>query len=129
MSDEGIDCCSRTRERLDEKTLDLPKSSDFGYDLPISATEVGHRGTGVPTMGNSPDERAAHPYQEQRTTNQERDEVTVFHVNAQVSDDLEDVGGFRIEKLLRLLGFCWEAVKIRWKHGPMDWYYVPAPAK
>jgi hypothetical protein len=37
----GVEGCSRTRERLDEKTLDLPKSHDFGYDLPISATEVG----------------------------------------------------------------------------------------
>jgi hypothetical protein len=63
----SVEGCSRTRERLDEKTLDLPKSSDFGYDLPISSTEVGHRGTGVPTRGNSTDARAAHPYHEQTT--------------------------------------------------------------
>jgi glycosyltransferase involved in cell wall biosynthesis len=50
-------------------------------------------------------------------------------VNAQVSDDLEDVGGFRIEKLKRLLGFCWEAIALRLRHGSMDLYYVPAPAK
>lgn len=52
-----------------------------------------------------------------------------FHVDAWVSDDLEDVGGFRLEKLWRLLKFCLQAIRIRWRHGPMDFYYVPAPAK
>jgi glycosyltransferase involved in cell wall biosynthesis len=53
----------------------------------------------------------------------------IFHVDARVSDDLEDVGGFRPEKLLRLLKFCLQAIRLRFRHGPMDFYYVPAPAK
>jgi len=79
---KNVEGCSRTRERLDEKTLDLPKSSDFGYDLPISATEVGHRGTGVPTQGNSPYEQGALDSRPSTL-----DPIQVFHVNAQVSDD------------------------------------------
>jgi len=59
----------------------------------------------------------------------EHSEFEVFHVNARVSNDMEDIGGFRWEKLQRLLGFCWKAIQIRFRHGPMDWYYVPAPAK
>jgi len=54
---------------------------------------------------------------------------TVFHVNARVSDDIEDVGGIRPGKIIRLFRFCLETIRIRLRHGPMDIYYVPAPAK
>ena len=53
----------------------------------------------------------------------------IFHVDARMSDDLEDVGGIRPQKLFRLIKCCMQALRIRWKHGPMDLYYVPAPAK
>jgi hypothetical protein len=154
----SVEGCSRTRERLEGGRTsgkvgsygDSPSSetdeghshilknvrmSDegegedlrFKFKIQESRREGGRTSGKVGSCGDSPSgEKSAHA--EIRPPG-EPDEVTVFHVNAQVSDDLEDVGGFRIEKLLRLLGFCWEAVKIRWKHGPMDWYYVPAPAK
>ena len=53
----------------------------------------------------------------------------IFHVDVRVSDDIEDVGGIRPEKIIRLFKFCLEAMRIRLRHGPMDFYYVPAPAK
>lgn len=53
----------------------------------------------------------------------------IHHVDARMSDDLEDVGGIRPQKFFRLIRCCMEALRVRWKHGPMDLYYVPAPAK
>lgn len=55
--------------------------------------------------------------------------VQCFHVNARVSDDLEDVGGMRFGKLVRLAKFCLEAIGCRLRHGVDTLYYVPAPAK
>ena len=53
----------------------------------------------------------------------------VHHVDARVSDDLEDVGSFRPRKFLRLLKSIAQAWGIRLRHGRMAFYYVPAPAK
>jgi len=53
----------------------------------------------------------------------------VHHVDARVSDDMEDVGSFRPGKLLRLLKCVAQAWWIRLRHGRMAFYYVPAPAK
>jgi glycosyltransferase involved in cell wall biosynthesis len=53
----------------------------------------------------------------------------VHHVNAQLSDDLADVGGFHTRKILRLLKCVLLVWWIRLRHGPMAFYYVPAPAK
>jgi len=53
----------------------------------------------------------------------------VHHVNAKVSDDMQDIGSFRAVKFLRLMKFVFEALRIRLKHGPMLFYYVPAPVK
>lgn len=53
----------------------------------------------------------------------------VHHVDARVSDDLEDIGSLRPGKVFRLLRACWQAWWIRLRHGPMAFYYVPAPAK
>lgn len=55
--------------------------------------------------------------------------LSVFHVDARVSDALEDVGGLRVGKFGKLLRHCLRALAIRLRHGPMDLYYVPAPAK
>ena len=55
--------------------------------------------------------------------------LSVFHVDARVSQDLEDVGGLRVGKFGKLLRYCLRALAIRLRHGPMDLYYVPAPAK
>ena len=53
----------------------------------------------------------------------------VHHVDARVSDDLEDVGSFRAGKFFRLLKYILQAWWIRLRHGSMAFYYVPAPAK
>jgi len=53
----------------------------------------------------------------------------VYHVDARVSDDLEDVGSFRLRKFWRLFKCIWQAWWIRLRYGPMAFYYVPAPAK
>lgn len=68
---------------------------------------------------------------QKKTDLQVGDETSVqcFHVNARVSDDLEDVGGMRFGKLVRLAKFCLEAIGCRLRHGVDALYYVPAPAK
>ena len=53
----------------------------------------------------------------------------VHHVDARVSDDLEDVGSFRPQKFGRLLKSILQAWWTRMRYGPMAFYYVPAPAK
>lgn len=53
----------------------------------------------------------------------------VHHVNARVSDDVEDVGALRPQKFIRLFKFILQAWWIRLRHGRMAFYYVPAPAK
>jgi glycosyltransferase involved in cell wall biosynthesis len=55
--------------------------------------------------------------------------VQCYHVNAQVSDNMEDIGSFRIGKLLTLLRFCLEAIWCRIRHGVRTFYYIPAPGK
>lgn len=70
----------------------------------------------------------------QRTENMERGDEEksrrdIFHVDARVSDDIGDVGGIRPGKIIRLFKFCFEAILLRIRHGAMDFYYVPAPAK
>ena len=56
-------------------------------------------------------------------------EVTVLHVNARLSRDTSDIGGWRAGKALTLLRWCFAAWVLRWRHGPCVFYYVPAPAR
>lgn len=53
----------------------------------------------------------------------------VHHVDARVSDDMEDIGSFRSQKFIRLFKCILQAWWIRLRHGRMAFYYVPAPAK
>ena len=53
----------------------------------------------------------------------------VHHVDARVSYDLEDVGSFRPQKFITLFKCILQAWWLRLRHGPMAFYYVPAPAK
>ena len=55
--------------------------------------------------------------------------VQCYHVNAQVSDNMEDIGTFRIGKLFLILRFCLEAIWCRIRYGVPAFYYVPAPGK
>jgi len=53
----------------------------------------------------------------------------LYHVNLRLSENSADVGRWRLRKILPLLSACGKALIIRWRHGPMALYYVPAPAK
>ena len=55
--------------------------------------------------------------------------VEVFHVDARLSDSLEDVGSARGGKLSLLLTYCFQALRLRFRHGIHDLYYVPTPPK
>lgn len=55
--------------------------------------------------------------------------IACYHVNARVSDDMEDVGGIRPGKILRLLRHCIRALYYRFRFGIEAFYYVPAPAR
>lgn len=55
--------------------------------------------------------------------------IEVFHVDARLSDSLEDVGSARGGKLSRLMGYVFQALKLRFQHGIQDLYYVPSPPK
>lgn len=55
--------------------------------------------------------------------------IEVFHVDARLSEGLEDVGTARGGKLPRLLRFCVQAIRLRLKHGVTTMYYVPTPPK
>ncbi len=58
-----------------------------------------------------------------------RDSLEIFHVNAQLSDNISDVGGIRLGKLFRLFGYCLQAIQLRITHRIDSFYYIPAPAK
>ncbi len=55
--------------------------------------------------------------------------IEVHHVDARLSDSLEDVGSARGGKLTRLIGYAFQALRLRWMHGIQDLYYVPSPPK
>ena len=55
--------------------------------------------------------------------------IEVIHVDARLSDGLEDVGTARGGKLPRLLRYCAQAIGQRWKRGVTTLYYVPSPPK
>src|SRR6185312_13962053 len=55
--------------------------------------------------------------------------LTCYHVNAQVSKELADIGDFRLGKLFLLLGYCLQAIWCRFRYGVTTLYYVPAPGK
>ncbi|MGC3959187.1 MAG: glycosyltransferase family 4 protein [Verrucomicrobiota bacterium] len=53
----------------------------------------------------------------------------MFHVNTQLSKTLEDIGEFHGTKLLKLLGYCLQAIWFRFRYGVENFYYIPAPGK
>jgi glycosyltransferase involved in cell wall biosynthesis len=55
--------------------------------------------------------------------------VECYHVNAQFSRGLEDIGMFQSIKLARLSFHCLEAIWCRFRYGVDNFYYVPAPGK
>ncbi len=55
--------------------------------------------------------------------------IECYHVNARYSDDLEDIGSFRLEKIWLVFRYCAEALWCRLRYGVRVFYYVPAPGK
>src|SRR4051812_39332 len=55
--------------------------------------------------------------------------VECYHVNARLSQKLEDIGDLRIGKFILLLGYCAQAIWCRFRYGIRDFYYIPAPGK
>jgi glycosyltransferase involved in cell wall biosynthesis len=55
--------------------------------------------------------------------------IECYHVNAQLSSDLTDIGEVRPSKGFRLLWYCFKAIWMRFRYGVRTLYYVPAPGK
>ena len=55
--------------------------------------------------------------------------IECYHVNARLSQKLEDIGDFRIGKFILLLGYCLQAIWCRFRYGVQNFYYIPAPGK
>jgi glycosyltransferase involved in cell wall biosynthesis len=55
--------------------------------------------------------------------------IKCYHVNAQVSKSLEDIGKLQIGKVLLILFYCLQAIWCRFRYGVTNLYYVPAPGK
>jgi glycosyltransferase involved in cell wall biosynthesis len=55
--------------------------------------------------------------------------IECYHVNARFSKTLEDIGEFRIGKILLILYYCAQAVWCRYRYGVENLFYVPAPGK
>lgn len=52
--------------------------------------------------------------------------IRVFHVDARLSDDIEAIGRFQPQKILRLLRYCFQAIGHRLRDGARVLYYIPA---
>lgn len=57
------------------------------------------------------------------------EDLVLYHVNARLSDGMDDIGAWRIGKFFRLANYILQAWWLRWKYAPEALYYVPAPAK
>ncbi|HEY3897089.1 MAG TPA: glycosyltransferase family 4 protein [Chthoniobacter sp.] len=56
-------------------------------------------------------------------------DVECYHVNCRYSENLEDIGSFRLEKMWLVLRYCLEAIWCRFRYQVRSFYYVPAPGK
>ena len=52
-----------------------------------------------------------------------------YHINARLSQNLEDIGDLRIGKFVLLLWYCLQAIWCRFRYGVRNFYYIPAPGK
>jgi glycosyltransferase involved in cell wall biosynthesis len=55
--------------------------------------------------------------------------IECYHVNARLSQKLEDIGDLRLSKFFLLLGYCLQAIWCRFRYGVNNFYYIPAPGK
>jgi glycosyltransferase involved in cell wall biosynthesis len=56
-------------------------------------------------------------------------DLQCYHVNARLSQKLEDIGDLRIGKFILLLGYCAQAIWCRFRYNVTNFYYIPAPGK
>src|SRR6266436_5846893 len=56
-------------------------------------------------------------------------DIDCYHVNARLSQKLEDIGDLRIGKFILLIGYCAQAIWCRLRYGVANFYYIPAPGK
>jgi glycosyltransferase involved in cell wall biosynthesis len=56
-------------------------------------------------------------------------DITFYHVNAQLSSGISDIGSWRMGKFLLLIKYVIQGWLIFLRHRPQVFYYVPAPAK
>lgn len=52
--------------------------------------------------------------------------IRVFHVDARLSNDFEDIGRMRWGKMFWILKYCFQAIWLRLTKGVDNFYYVPA---
>ncbi len=55
--------------------------------------------------------------------------IECYHVNARISDTLQDIGHVRCAKFLMLVAYCLQAIWFRFRYGVKNFYYIPAPGK
>lgn len=55
--------------------------------------------------------------------------IECYHVDSRYSDDLEDIGSFRVVKAWLVVRYCVAALWCRFRYGVEAFYYVPAPGK
>ena len=54
-------------------------------------------------------------------------ELVLYHLDARLSDGLDDIGSWRLGKFFRLAGYLFQAWWLRWKYSLDAIYYVPTP--
>ena len=55
--------------------------------------------------------------------------IACLHINARLSQQLEDIGDFQLRKVVLLFWYCLQAAWCRFRYGVDTLYYVPAPGK
>lgn len=53
--------------------------------------------------------------------------IDCYHVDARLSQTIQEIGGFQPRKLIRLILFCLQAIWLRFRFGVRNFYYIPAP--
>ncbi len=57
----------------------------------------------------------------------ESEELQILHVNARLSDELEQIGHWHVWKLFRAFRYVLQAIWLHFSEGATAMYYVPAP--
>jgi glycosyltransferase involved in cell wall biosynthesis len=58
--------------------------------------------------------------------NVDRQSIELYHVDCRLSKAVDDIGSFRLAKLLLLLKYCSQAIWLRLRHGVRSFYFIPA---